>query len=81
MVVRGRATTGEAIMTGVRKVRVQPSGAGDSRRLNLPKAWTDALQLKPGDVVDVLFDDVLVVIPHPSPQAGRVRHAMAEVSR
>lgn len=59
-------------------MRVQPAGAGESRRLNLPKAWTDALSLKPGDVVEVLFDDVLVVIPRSGPQAERVRAALAE---
>lgn len=47
-------------------------------RLTFPAAWARAIGLKPGDLVEVLYDDVLLVIPRPGPQADRVRRAMAE---
>jgi hypothetical protein len=49
---------------------------GGGIRTSVPKLWADALSLKAGDRVDLLFDEVLVVIPRPSKQAERVRRAM-----
>ena len=49
--------------------------------LHLPLSWCDGLGLEKGDRVDLVFDDVLVVIPRKTPQADRVRRAMAEVER
>lgn len=66
-------------MTGLKTVRVQAAGAGSSLRLNLPRAWTDALEIEPGQQVELEFDDVLVVVPRRSPQAERVLRGMAEV--
>ncbi len=48
-------------------------------RMTFPAPWARVLGLKPGQTVEVLFDDILVVIPRPGPQADRVRKAMAEV--
>lgn len=65
-------------MPALQHARIQPGGGPRSRRLNLPRSWTDALGLKPGDSVELAFDDVLLVIPRRSPQADRVRRALAE---
>lgn len=53
------------------------AGSG-GKLLHIPKAYIDGNNLHKGDVVELLFDDVLVLIPWPSPQADRVRRAMAE---
>jgi bifunctional DNA-binding transcriptional regulator/antitoxin component of YhaV-PrlF toxin-antitoxin module len=65
-------------MPAIQLARIQPGGGPRGRRLNLPKSWTDALGLEPGDTVELAFDDVLLVIPRRSPQSERVRRAMAE---
>ena len=65
-------------MSGRTTVRVQAAGVGTARRLNLPKSWTDSLGLQPGQRVDLLFDDVLVVVARPSRQAERVSAALEE---
>ena len=64
-------------MTGLSNRRVLGTEA-TGLRMTFPTAWARALGLRPGDSIEVLFDDVLVVIPRPSPQADRVRRAMAE---
>lgn len=61
------------IASGRRRIYGAPE---DGLRLGLPVVWTRALGLKPGDSVEVLFDDVLLVIPVSSRQADRVRRAM-----
>jgi len=61
--------------------RIGSSGSPRSRVLHLPLSWCDGLGLEKGDRVDLVFDDVLVVIPRKTPQADRVRRAMAEVER
>lgn len=65
-------------MPAATRVKIQAAGIGTSRRVNLPKSWTDALGLEPGNVVDLVFDDVLVVVARPSKQAARVRAALEE---
>jgi bifunctional DNA-binding transcriptional regulator/antitoxin component of YhaV-PrlF toxin-antitoxin module len=50
-------------------------------RITLPSAWTRAMHLRAGDQLEILYDDVLLAIPRPGPQAKRVREAMAEVER
>jgi bifunctional DNA-binding transcriptional regulator/antitoxin component of YhaV-PrlF toxin-antitoxin module len=57
---------------------------GDSAtglRITLPSAWTRAMNLRAGDSIEVQYDDVLLAIPRPGPQAERVRQAMEEVER
>jgi bifunctional DNA-binding transcriptional regulator/antitoxin component of YhaV-PrlF toxin-antitoxin module len=46
--------------------------------MTFPTAWARALGMKPGDTVEVFYDDVLIVIPKPGRQADRVRRALAE---
>ncbi len=48
-------------------------------RIGMPKIWTDAMNLKKGTKVDVVFDEILVVVPKKSAQAERVLKAMREV--
>jgi bifunctional DNA-binding transcriptional regulator/antitoxin component of YhaV-PrlF toxin-antitoxin module len=50
-------------------------------RITLPSAWTKAWNLRAGDRLEVLYDDVLLAIPKAGPQAERMRRAMAEVRR
>jgi hypothetical protein len=54
------------------------SGTG-AKLLHIPKAFSEGNELRKGQRVELVFDDVLIVIPRPSPQADRVRRAMAEV--
>ena len=54
-------------------------GAKDSLRVNLPRAWVTAIGLRAGDRVRLVFDDVLLIVPHAGPQAERARRALSEV--
>lgn len=47
-------------------------------RIGMPKVWTDAMCLKKGNKVEVVFDEILVVIPKKSAQAERVLKAMQD---
>ncbi|MCI4327125.1 MAG: hypothetical protein L3K16_05775 [Thermoplasmata archaeon] len=65
-------------MVGETHQRIGGAGKDSSPVLHLPKACCDGLKLGRGDRVDLVFDDVLVVIPRPGRQADRVRQALAE---
>ena len=49
---------------------------GSGARIGLPKLWVDSLGLRPGDEVELVFDEIVLVIPRRSAQANRVRKAM-----
>ncbi len=54
-------------MAGVTKRKVlgdEVTGLG----ITLPSAWTRAMNLRPGDSIEVHYDDVLLAIPRPDPK-------------
>jgi hypothetical protein len=57
---------------------VGTNGSSRARYLVLPRAWCDGAGVSKGCRVEVLYDDVLVVIPKPGRQAERVRRALDE---
>jgi bifunctional DNA-binding transcriptional regulator/antitoxin component of YhaV-PrlF toxin-antitoxin module len=64
-------------MSGLSRRRVL-GNIDSGLRMTFPTAWARALGVKPGDSLEALYDDVLVVIPRPGRQADRVRRALAE---
>lgn len=66
-------------MIGRLRRSLYENGSDGTVRVGVPKVWSDAMGLKKGDVVEVVFDDILVVIPQMCPQAERVLKAMREV--
>jgi len=65
-------------MVALTRHRIGSSGKVSARVLHLPLAFCEGVGLAKGQVVEILYGDVLVVIPRPSPHAERVRLAMAE---
>jgi hypothetical protein len=68
------------IMVAMREAKVGQVGRG-AKVLHLPKSWVDGVGIRAGQLVELVFDDILVVIPRPSRQADRVRRAMEEAKR
>ena len=67
-------------MIGTVNRRMSGSQA-DGLHVGLPQIWVRALELMPGDFCEVVFDEILVVIPSrskDSKQAERVLKAMRE---
>ena len=58
--------------------KVTDVGDGEAFRVTPPKMWADAVGLKGGKKVTMVFDEVLVLIPRRSAQAERVLAAMRE---
>ncbi len=59
-----------------RAVRSLYVGSAHDLRFGVPTLWAQAMGLKPGQRVEVLFDEVLVLVPRKSSQAQRVIKAM-----
>ncbi|HEV2166516.1 MAG TPA: AbrB/MazE/SpoVT family DNA-binding domain-containing protein [Thermoplasmata archaeon] len=51
-------------------------GGTGAKLLHLPKAFAEGNGIRKGQHVELLFGDVLVLIPRESSQADRVRKAM-----
>lgn len=60
----------------IARVRRRIYRDGSGARIGIPKIWIDALGLHPGEEVEVVFDEVLLIIPRRTRQAERVRKAM-----
>jgi antitoxin component of MazEF toxin-antitoxin module len=65
-------------MVALKSARIGEVGSTGAKLLRLPKAWVDGVGIRKGQEVEILFDDVLLVIPKSSAQALRVRRAMEE---
>ncbi|HEV2316693.1 MAG TPA: AbrB/MazE/SpoVT family DNA-binding domain-containing protein [Thermoplasmata archaeon] len=63
-------------MPSRQSARIGEVGGTGAKLLHLPKAFAEGNGIRKGQHVELLFGDVLVLIPRESSQADRVRKAM-----